>query len=231
MDKIIDLNLEGSGKKLLLISAGLSSNSRIQTEDVIKRNWHKIQSKYKAAYIVCYKAEAKAAQEKACNLRAIYNRFSCILPKWIIYKPETDLNEEIAKQIYSLLLINREFNTFEIDLLGKCAGAGIMIHLFAMDKNMFGGLFLGVPASPLALQHLVDRQVTNKTIICAWNTQDIYEFPWGRSCDEKDRYGKTVSKLSGINFIELCITTENADTFFDPTIHHQIPNALFNLIQ
>ena len=141
-----------------------------------------------------------------------------------IFQPEFDLNKELA---FEVNIIIQKFlpDKTNIHLLGKCAGGGIAIKMFAEYANIYQALYLGVPASP---NNVEEVDFNNRKIIIAWDARDAYPFTWGKSNQECSSYEKTLASKNVHNAI-LCTFNENKEEHVSN--FHEIPDQLFDLIR
>lgn len=198
----------------LVAMAGFSVKSFCGTTNRIIQNLDKIKSKFKDIWVICFSEQVKEMQKVACQKRDAQNS----------YDPEYELNEDIGKFVDKILKSAKLTN---IHLLGKCAGGGVAIHTFT-KSNIYNALYLGVPASPDDVQHLLDKNLINKKFIFAWDKRDAYKFNWGLSNQEIGRYRTTMNKLGGNgNVIHL---EEFGDGETDDKKFHEVPNGLFDLL-
>lgn len=202
----------------LVAMAGFSVKSFCGTTNIIIKNLDKIESKYKDVWFLCFTEQVKEMQKIACQERDATNS----------YDPEIELNEKIGKFVNKLLDATGLAN---IHLLGKCAGGGVAIHTFTQDIHKYNALYLGVPASPQDVQHLLKNKWTNKKFIFAWDVRNAFKFKWGLSNQDIERYQKTMNKLKGENNIVILKEfgkDEPCET--DDKKFHQVPDKLFDLI-
>jgi hypothetical protein len=213
----------------LVLLSGFSNKSIINSSKVVLKNINKIKHKYQALYIFCYsEKEFKKYQFDACQIRdKIKNDYNSEIDK--IYKSEIDLNDKLGNIIDKCL---RSLNLKNVHLLGKCAGGGLAIHTIT-KSNIYSGLFLAVPASPLnvlKLNKLNNIQKTNIRCIFTWEKNDDYPFDWNRkSNEEKEYYDKTMKKLKIINY-ESYIFNEEPKNILDKYQYHEISDGLFDKI-
>ena len=199
----------------LVAIAGFSVKSFSGTTNRIIQNLDKIKSKFKDVWVLCFTEQVKGMQSKACKEREATGS----------YNSEIELNEEIGVVVNKLLKATKLTN---IHLLGKCAGGGVAIHTFTKDDNKYNALYLGVPASPVDVQHLLTKTWTGKKFIFAWDKRDAYAFSWGPSNQELSKYQKTMDKLKGSNntiiLNEFGVGEEHEKYF------HEVPRELFDLL-
>lgn len=163
-------------------------------------------------------------QTKACNARDALKDALKDANHSDIYKPEIDLNEELGSVVDKLL---RSINLTNVHLLGKCAGSGVAIHTFT-KSDIYNCLYLGVPASPKNVEHLLTKKWNNKRFIFAWDKRDAYKFTWGQSNKEIEKYRNTMNFLQGTN--NTVIIEEFEEGQSDDKKYHEVPNDLFDLL-
>jgi hypothetical protein len=193
---------------------GFSVKSFSGTTNRIIENLDKIQDKFKEIYVLCFTNQIKQMQIISCNER----------DKLKDYKPEIDLNEELGTIVDKLL---RAINLSNVHLLGKCAGGGVAIHTFT-KSDIYDALYLGVPASPIDVQHLLTKEWINKTFIFMWDLRDAYPLPYGISNTEIIKYRNTMKDIDSSN--NKIIIEEVGYGISDPKAYHEVPNELFDYI-
>lgn len=229
---IIKYNLtNNSNLPNLVLLSGFSNKSIINSSRVVFENINKIENKYQALYIFCYSEnEFKKYQKDACDLRDkmkenVLNSFNKI------YESEIKLNDQLAT-IIDKCLRSPDLNLTNVHLLGKCAGGGLAIHTIT-KSNIYSGLFLSVPASPLNVEKLKELNKTQKNkirFIFTWDKNDDYPFNWNRkSNEEKEYYDKTMKKLKIKNY-ESYIFDEEPKNKLEKYQYHEISNGLFDKI-
>jgi hypothetical protein len=212
----------------LVVMAGFSTNSFCGTTKRVIENLDKIVDKFKAVYILKFDEDVfKDLQKNACQERDSNKHKMTDYKR--IYSPETNLNEDIGTIVDKLL---RCAGLSNVHLLGKCAGGGVAIHTFT-KSNIYNALYLGVPASPTNIEHLIEFNFTNKIIgkkfIFGWDTRDAYPFDWGRTSNhEKYFYDETIEPLKSDNLV---ILEEFEAGESHPKNYHEVPNGLFDLIR
>jgi hypothetical protein len=229
---LIKYNLTNNFKlpNLVLLS-GFSNKSIINSSKVVFNNINKIKDKYQAFYIFCYsEKEFKKYQIDACNLRD-QKKLNIKNSLNQIYESEIKLNDKLGTFIDKCLR-SPNLNLTNVHILGKCAGGGVAIHTIT-KSNIYTGLFLSVPASPLnilKLKQLNDIQKNNIRFIFTWEQNDDYLFDWGRkSNEEKHYYDKTMKKLKITNY-ESYIFNEEPKKTLEKYQYHEISNGLFDKI-
>jgi hypothetical protein len=204
----------------MVAMAGFSVKSFCGTTNRIIENFDKIQSKFKDIYVLCFTEQVRDMQKQACkerdDLKAANNKE--------IYKPEIDLNELLGSIVDKLL---RSINLTNVHVLAKCAGAGVGIHTFT-KSDIYDALYLGVPASPKDVQHLLTKESNNKKFIFAWDKRDAYKFLWGLSNSEIEKYRKTMKPLEKNNIVK--IEMYGDDTPPHDKNFHEVPHELFDLL-
>jgi len=224
-----DLSLDKS-KPVLVAMAGFSTKSFCGSATRIIENLDKIEEKFSAIYILKYDdIKFGLLQKDACGerdkLKAAKNKdiFSDEEIKEI-YKPETDLNDMLGTIVDKIL---RAINLTKVHILGKCAGGGVAIHTFTKSE-IYDALYLGVPASPTDVKHLLDKNISDKLFIFGWDSRDAYPFNWGKKSNQEiERYRETMKNLESNNNViirEFETGTEHESKY------HEIPNGLFDLI-
>ena len=221
----IQLNNDNS-KPYLITLTGFSEKSFNTTSHIIINNSGKISDIFNSIYIICVPKLFKNLQITACNKRdtILNNRKISLLTKeeYIqVFSPEIELNIRLAGYIDNLIKnIIPPYKT--IHLLGKCAGAGVMIKLFAIN-HYYHALYLGVPACPTNVEDII---INGRKIIIAFDKRDAYEFPWGKSNEEILSYKKTLEPST--NYI---VEEFNDNKDYDTKKYHEIPDQLFDLIR
>lgn len=141
-------------------------------------------------------------------------------------------NKKIDLTIIDKCLRSPDLNLTNVHLLGKCAGGGLAIHTIT-KSNIYSGLFLSVPASPLNVEKLKELNKTQKNkirFIFTWDKNDDYPFNWNRkSNEEKEYYDKTMKKLKIKNY-ESYIFDEEPKNKLEKYQYHEISNGLFDKI-
>jgi len=217
-------------KPNLVAMAWFSKKSFCGTTQRIIENIDKIKDKFNTIYVFQYDEEKfKELQSIACQTRDRNKSNKTIMEE--IYKPEIDLNEELGE------IIDKLFHCAgltKVHLLGKCAGGDVAIYVFT-KLPIYEALYLGVPASPTSIKHIVDNideaNIYNKKFIFAWDEMDAYQFDWNKkSNEEKERYDKYEDILisNGNTFITVQFNMDTNET--DPKKYHEIPHGLFDLI-
>lgn len=226
---ILKLKLNDDETKPVLVAlAGFSNKSFNGSSQVIINNLNKINEKFNSIYIICVPEERfKKLQKEACNKRDIHldNREISSLTKEEynqVFSPETELNILLASEIHELLQIIIPTN-IKIHLLGKCAGCGVLIKLFA-KYDIYNALYLGVPACPTNVEEV---DFNDRKLIIAWDKRDAYLFPWNKSNKEILSYKKTLDSIDYTNYI----LAEFNDGEEHATMYHEIPDGLFDLIR
>jgi hypothetical protein len=215
----------------LVLLAGFSNKSIINSSKVLLENIDKIKNKYQAVYIYCYsEKEFKKHQFDACSIRdQKKNENYKEIEK--IYESEIKLNDKLGIFIDKCLR-SPGLNLTNVHLLGKCAGGGLAIHTIT-KSNIYSGLLLAVPASPLnvlKLKKLNNIQKNNIRFIFTWEKNDDYPFDWNKkSNQEKEYYDKTMKKLKIKNY-ESYIFDEEPKNKSEKYQYHEISNSLFDKI-
>jgi len=217
---IINKTLSGYNELPSMVAlAGFSVKSFCGTTNRIIENLDKIQSKFKDVWVLCFTEQVRNMQKQACKERDDLNAAK----NKEIYKPEIDLNEKLGSIVDKLL---RSIKLSNVHLLGKCAGGGVAIHTVT-KSDIYNALYLGVPASPKDVQHLLTKEWNNKKFIFAWDKRDAYQFLWGLSNQEIEKYKKTMEHLKENNIV---IINEYGEGETDPKEFHEVPHDLFDLL-
>lgn len=219
---------------VLVVLAGYSHNSFRGTADILINNIYELMKKFNKIYIIEYDSY-KADQTSACSLRdnKIKKETDDIN---LIYKPEKDLNDKIAIRIDKI--IRKELKLSHVHLLGKCAGAGVLIHTLVKDTKdfIYDALYLAVPGNPfniMELKQISKEQLKKLKFIFSWTKQDVFAFDWGNtSIKEKDVYTKAMKELELIKqiHIDYTILEEDLKKEEDKKLYHEINQKLINAI-
>ena len=215
----------------LVLLSGFSNKSIINSSKVVLNNIDKIKDKYQAFYIFVYsEKEFKKHQIEACNIRD-QQKLNTKNSFKQIYQSEIKLNE-ILGTLIDKCLRSPDLNLTNVVLLGKCAGGGVAIHTIT-KSNIYTGLILSVPASPLNVIHLKklnEVQKNNIKFIFTWDKNDDFLFDWNRkSNEEKKFYDKTMNKLKILNY-QSYIYNEKPKNILEKFQYHEISNSLFDII-
>jgi len=226
--------------------AGFSRKSFCNSTRIIMQKLDSLKKCYKAVYIIClenikdlqkksveprdkkkindYKDDSGKLKYDLANIESNY--------KWRAFKNEDEiaLNEEVSIIIDKIL---RAMNLRNVHILGKSAGAGIAIHI--MNKSdIYTGLFLAVPSSPLnirLLRNLSKEKLETIKFRFAWIVEDIYDFDWHqeekkneKSKDEKKYYDAEIEyirkNIAPVNNYNSYLYNGNEET--KPSDNHEI---------
>ena len=234
----------------LVVLPGFSLKSFCGSTNVIFNNLEYIMNHFSSLYIICYDdAKIKSLQKTACTIRDKFLEDKSITLYDIsdqskyteAYMPEIAMNENIAICIDKILR-SPVINLSNVHLLGKSASGGVAIH--TIDKSdIYTGLYLTVPSSPLDVKYLLDidekrlYHITKIKYRFAWSN-DVYKFTWFSkynmqfedkelhlsSRDEYTRYENTMHQFNLKNggMVDYKLAR------FDNSFGHEIPNQLFS---
>jgi len=218
----------------LVAWAGISLLSFSNSSRIIMNNVEHLKDFYQAIYIIsldniksvhtdcfpCRDAKAKVSKndhgvitygegdnQKTYNLEDKKENYA-----WRAFKNKDEISfqEDVS---YVIDKIIRAIKLTNVHVLGKSAGAGIAIHI--MDKSdIYTGLFLVVPSSPLnvqVLRELPKEKLESIKFRFMWMIEDASVFDWQKeegkgekSINEKIHYeGEMVdikSKATGIDY-------------------------------
>lgn len=203
----------------LFVITGISSKSFMGTAHVIMSTLHTIENKYHRVHIIkfCHtKNNIKDMQEKACAKRdkmKLDEKYINVEPKtahdtpvrkWVsnrneVFKPEIDFYILCAKLV-NHIIINMKLTNVEV--IGKCAGGCIAIHLITMNPNCTA-LYLGSPGSPNFVEPLkkLDRdRLTSMKFYFGWPSNDTYQFMWGIAIDDKSTYDMMMEQFGVLHY-------------------------------
>jgi hypothetical protein len=198
----IELNKD-EDKPVLFMVGGVSNRSFGNSSKILLDKLDVLTNKFKNIYMIEYDS-FKGDQTIACQKRNdIDKENQSNKTKNDIYKPELDMNSEIANNVHNIIM---SLGLTDVHLLGKCNGAWITI-LLLLKSTEYKALYLAVPGIPLSVKILEtipeDRLKTIKFIF-GWVQQDGFEFPWNiKSNQEKDRYDSNMEKIAAEKRIEL----------------------------
>lgn len=213
---MIKKKLSDNNLPILVGLPGFSVKSFCGSTNRIIENLSKIENKFKEIYILCFTTKVKEIQKKVCE-----DRDKLKDTDKDIYKSEVKLNDNLGTIVDKLL---RSIKLTNVHLLGKCAGGGVAIHTFT-KSDIYDALYLGVPGSPMDVQHLLTKQYIDKKFVFVWNKRDVYVFPYGISNQEIIKYSETMKQIkNNIIIIEEVYEDESTEPF------HEIPHKLFDLI-
>lgn len=199
----------------LFVITGISSKSFMGTAHVIMSTLHTIEKKYHSVHIIkfCHTNDSfKRMQNKACEKRdemKLDEKFVTIEPntafgvskqKWVsnrneVFKPEIDFYILCAKLINYIITKMKLQN---IEVIGKCAGGCIAIHLITMNPNCTA-LYLASPGSPNFVEPLkkLDRdRLMSMKFYFGWPCDDTYQFMWGTAIEDKPTYDTMMEQIN-----------------------------------
>jgi len=223
-------------KPVLVVMAGFSNNSFQGTANILINSIDKLIKKFSKIYIIEYDSY-KQNQTDACTLRdKIKEDKTQVFTD--VYEPERKLNDEIALRIDDIL--RNKLKLTNVHLLGKCAGAGVLIHTLVKDidnsNKIYDALYLGVPGNPFNIQELdkISKDRLKKIkFIFSWTQQDVFVFDWGKtSFEEKAVYHDEMINLEeskGIK-IDFTILEQDLKTANDKKLYHEINQKLIDTI-
>ena len=225
---IIKIILNTDDKPVLFTLAGISHNSFIGTSKVILSKLDLLREKFKEVYLVEY-ASFRKKQDDACNIRD--KDTSEDINK--IYKPELDMNNEIADNLNDIIV---ELKLTNVHLLGKCNGAWV-VSLLLIKNAIYKGLYLAVPGIPFnvnILNELTKDRLKEINFVFGWVKQDGYRFHWGRkSFEEKEVYDETINtiqKEKGIKIKYESIIYDNNQAEEEKKYHEIFPDMIDHII-
>ena len=225
---IIKIILNTDDKPVLFTLAGISHNSFIGTSKVILSKLDLLREKFKEVYLVEY-ASFRKKQDDACNIRD--KDTSEDINK--IYKPELDMNNEIADNLNDIIV---ELKLTNVHLLGKCNGAWV-VSLLLIKNAIYKGLYLAVPGIPFnvnILNELTKDRLKEINFVFGWVKQDGYRFHWGRkSFEEKEVYDETINtiqKEKGIKIKYESIIYDNNQAEEEKKYHEIFPDMIEHII-
>jgi hypothetical protein len=184
-----------------LVITGISPRSMEQTSQVICNRLHVYEKKYHMILIVkfCYNGDTrvKDIQEKICKARD--ENENKTKEREELYRDELQFYDFCAIGINKM--IQETFKLKEVEVLGKCAGGCIAIHLVTKSP-IYTALYLAVPGSPTnckKLHELGKSRMRRMRFLFGWAVDDNYLFPWGnQSKNEKEVYDYTMDRFSKI---------------------------------
>ena len=221
-------------KPVLFTMAGYSHNSFRGTADILINSIDELMKKFDKICIAEYDSY-KVDQTSACDLRD--NKLKKESDnKNIIYAPERKLNDDISIRIDNI--IRNKLKLTKVHLLGKCAGAGVLIHTLVKDttNSIYEALYLAVPGNPFNIIELseISKEILKKLkFIFSWTKQDIFPFDWGKkSIEEKDVYSQAMEKLEDLKKIRINYTILEQDLKKedDKKLYHEINQTLIDKI-
>jgi hypothetical protein len=226
---VVKITLNQDDKPVLFALAGISHKSFIGTSTVILNKLDLLSQKFKEVYLVEYES-FKTKQDEACGRRDMYKKTKDIDN---IYKPELDMNNEIADNLNEIIL---QLGLTNVHLLGKCNGAWI-VTLLLIKNAIYKGLYLAVPGIPFnvdILNELTIDRLKEINFVFGWVKQDGYKFNWGRkSFEEKEVYDKTMEAIKNIKGIEIkykSIMYDNMQIEDEKKYHEIFPEMIDDII-
>jgi hypothetical protein len=221
-------------KPVLVVMAGYSHNSFRGTADILIKNIDALIKKFNKIYIIEYDSY-KADQTIACRLRDDTIKQDTN-DNNLIYEPERKLNNKIAIRIDNI--IRSELKLSNVHLLGKCAGAGVLIHTLVKDttNHIYDALYLAVPGNPfniIELENISKERLKDLKFIFSWTKQDVFPFDWGKtSIEEKDVYNDAMKELAATKKVNInyTILEEDLKKDNDKKLYHEINQKLINAI-
>jgi hypothetical protein len=226
---IVKIILNQDDKPVLFALAGISHKSFIGTSTVILSKLDLLSQKFKELYLIEYES-FKPKQDEACGRRDSY-KISKDINK--IYKPELDMNNEIADNLNDIIV---ELKLTNVHLLGKCNGAWI-VTLLLIKNDIYKGLYLAVPGIPFnvnILKELTIDRLKEINFVFGWVKQDGYKFNWGnKSFEEKKVYDKTMETIEnekGIKMRYKSIMYDNMQIEDEKKYHEIFPEMIDNII-
>lgn len=176
----------------LVVMAGFSLKSFCNTISIIMDKINDLENVYRSVFVICLE-NFKKLQGEYCNIRDKSNIISeeefrsnpelalskakSLEYKELRNKKELEVNERLATIIDKII---RKLKLDNVHILGKCAGGLLAINaIFCSD--IYTGLFLSVPASPLnvtKLRTLSKDKLKKIKFRFHWNADDMQEFDW-----------------------------------------------------
>ncbi len=226
---IVKITLNQDIKPVLFSLAGLSHKSFIGTSTVILSKLEILSQKFKEIYLVEY-ASFKEKQDVACSKRDKYKESK---DTDNIYKPELDMNNEIAENINEIIY---KLKLTDVHLLGKCNGGWITL-LLLLKNDIYKGLYLAVPGIPFnvsILNELTPDRLKEINFLFGWTKQDGYKFNWdSKSFEEKKVYDKminTIENEKGIKMKYKSIMYDNMQIEDEKQYHEIFPGMINDII-
>jgi hypothetical protein len=226
----IELNKD-EDKPVLFMLAGVSEKSFKKSSKILLEKLDVLTNKFKNIYMIEYSSFGDD-QTRACGLRDGLDESNELnKTKDDIYKPELDMNSEIADNVHNII---KSLGLTNVHLLGKCNGAWITI-LLLLKSSRYKALYLAVPGIPSSVEILKTIDITRlQTIkfIFGWTQQDGFVFNWKnaktktpmKSYQEKERYDKIIEDIKRELGIELRYESFMYDNKKeeDDKVHHEI---------
>jgi len=234
----IELNKD-EDKPVLFMLAGVSEKSFKKSSKILLEKLDVLTNKFKNIYLIQYSSFGDD-QISACQKRdEIDKKNQSNKTKDDIYKPELDMNSEIADNVHNIMMT---LGLTDVHLLGKCNGAWITI-LLLLKSTRYIALYLAVPGIPLSVEILEtipeDRLKTIKFIF-GWTQQDGFVFNWKnaetnipiKSYQEKERYDKDIKDIEDDLDIKLDYTSIMYDNGGpeDDRLNHEIDPRMIDEI-
>jgi hypothetical protein len=231
---IIKIELNKDDKPILFVLGGMSHKSFVGTSKIILTDLDKLKTKFKEIYLVEYDS-FKKIQNEACEERdkiKTGREMNKLTNEEIdkIYKPEFDMNNQIANNINQIITSE---NLYNVHLLGKCNGAWIVTLLLLKNDN-YEGLYLAVPgiAPPNVkiLENLSIDRLNTINFVFTWVKQDGYQFNWEKkSFQEKKNYDENMKIIRPKKYKS--IMYDNGQVV-DPKIYHEMyPEMIDDIIK
>jgi hypothetical protein len=227
---IVKIILNTDDKPVLFALAGISHKSFIGTSAVILSKLDLLKKKFKELYLVEYES-FREKQDNACSIRDSCRKTSEDI--YEIYKPELDMNNEIADNLNEIIL---NLGLTNVHLLGKCNGAWV-VSLLLIKNAIYKGLYLAVPGIPFnvnILNELTEDRLKEINFVFGWIRQDGYKFNWNRqSFQEKEVYDRTMEAIQKEKGIKIKYKTKMYDNKRDEDekIYHEIfPDMIDDII-
>jgi hypothetical protein len=226
-------------KPVLFMLAGVSEKSFKKSSKILLEKLDVLTNKFKNIYLIQYSSFGDD-QISACQKRdEIDKKNQSNKTKDDIYKPELDMNSEIADNVHNII---KSLGLTDVHLLGKCNGAWITI-LLLLKSIRYIALYLAVPGIPLSVEILKtipeDRLKTIKFIF-GWVQQDGFVFNWKnaetnipiKSYQEKERYDKDIKDIEDDLDIKLDYTSIMYDNGGpeDDRLNHEIDPRMIDEI-
>jgi len=201
----------------LVAWAGVSLKSFCNTSRIIMNNIESLKNCYQAIYIICLenikdiqlecfpsrdaknKASTITGSEDDRELTFESKKYKLTDPaenyEWIAFKNENEISfQEKSSYIFDKIIraikLENNHKLENVHILGKSAGAGIAIHIMNKD-NIYTGLFLAVPSSPLNVQllrELPKERLQKIKFRFMWIEEDAMAFDWQRDRLQKIKF-------------------------------------------
>jgi len=227
---LIKIILNSDVKPVLFTFAGMSHKSFLGTSSVVVSKLDLLKDKFKEIYLVEY-ASFSPNQINACGKRDTVKKTSKDMA--IIYKPELDMNEEIASNVNDIV---NDLHLSNVHLLGKCNG-GWIVTLLLLKNDIYKGLYLAVPGIPFnvdVLNRLSQNRLEEINFVFGWVKQDGYPFDWGnKSFQEKDVYDgmmKSIKDNKGIAMKYKSLMYDNGGDVDEKKYHEIYPQMINDIV-